>query len=135
MARTGIRASAIIIRKNKILLIHRFKDGKEYWVFPGGGIEDNESWDEAVIREVKEETNLDVLNHKLSFMNLNDIDNKEHPFYFCEVSDREAKMVGEETTRNTSENSYELQWVNLNDLISIKLVPENAKDKVVSLYN
>ncbi len=132
MARTGIRASAIIIRNEKILLIHRKKDGKEYWVFPGGGIEDNETWDEALIREVKEETGLDVKKHKLAFMNLNDIDNKEHPFYLCEVSNGKAEMIGEETKRNTSDNWYQLEWINVKDLSSFRLLPENAKEKVIA---
>lgn len=61
MARTGIRASAIIIRDNKILLVHRKKDGREYWVFPGGGIEDYEKPEETVKREVFEGTNLRIL--------------------------------------------------------------------------
>lgn len=30
------------------------------WVFPGGGIEKGEAPEEAIIREIKEETNLDV---------------------------------------------------------------------------
>lgn len=47
-----IRSSAIIIRDSKILLIHRKRPGREYWVFPGGGIEGNESSIEAVRREV-----------------------------------------------------------------------------------
>ena len=29
MVRTGIRASAIVVRDNKILLIHRKKEGRE----------------------------------------------------------------------------------------------------------
>ncbi len=33
-----IRAVGILIKKNKVLLIHR-KNEKEYWVFPGGGVE------------------------------------------------------------------------------------------------
>ena len=37
------RVSAIIINDGKILLIHRFRDGKEYWVLPGGGVEQSES--------------------------------------------------------------------------------------------
>ncbi|HEX6976852.1 MAG TPA: NUDIX domain-containing protein [Patescibacteria group bacterium] len=133
MARTGIRASAIIIKGGKILLIHRKKDGEEYWVFPGGGIEDNETWDEALIREVKEETALDVKKHKLSFMNLSDIDNKEHPFYICEVSEGEAKMIGEETQRNSPDNWYQLEWVELKNLSELRLLPENAKEKVIKL--
>lgn len=42
MSRTGIRAAGILIKDNKILLIHRTREGKEFWVLPGGGVEKNE---------------------------------------------------------------------------------------------
>jgi len=38
--------------------------GKGYWAPPGGGIETGETYEEAVIREVKEETNMKVLSQK-----------------------------------------------------------------------
>ena len=47
----------IIINKNKVLLI---KQTKGHWGFPKGHVEKNETEIETAIREVKEETNLDV---------------------------------------------------------------------------
>lgn len=47
----------IIIKDNKVLLI---KQTKGHWGFPKGHIEENETEVETAIREVKEETNLDV---------------------------------------------------------------------------
>ena len=55
-----MRAAAIILDRNRILLMHRIKEGKEYYVLPGGTIEKGESPEETVIREIKEETNLDA---------------------------------------------------------------------------
>jgi len=34
-----IKSMAIIIKDEKILLLHRINHGKEYYAFPGGGIE------------------------------------------------------------------------------------------------
>lgn len=53
-------ATACIIDKEnkKILFIHHKKLNK--WLFVGGHIEENEDPETAVIREVKEETNLDI---------------------------------------------------------------------------
>ena len=48
---------AIIINDGKVLLIHQTND---VWGFPKGHVEDGETEVETAIREVKEETNLDI---------------------------------------------------------------------------
>ncbi|MBK1880619.1 NUDIX hydrolase [Pelagicoccus mobilis] len=61
-ANTRPRVSAAVIRNNKLetlMVQHKRKDGTEYWQFPGGGLEKGESPDQAVLRELKEETGLD----------------------------------------------------------------------------
>lgn len=40
------------------------KSGNE-WGFPGGAIEQGETWQEAIVREVKEESNMKVLHQEL----------------------------------------------------------------------
>ena len=57
-----IRYQGAILKDDHILLIllHAMKMGKTYWLIPGGGIEEGETEEECVIREMKEETNLDV---------------------------------------------------------------------------
>lgn len=51
-------ASALIIDNNKVLLLYHKKLG--VWLYPGGHVEKNETPDQTLIREVKEETGLDV---------------------------------------------------------------------------
>ncbi len=135
MARTGIRSSAIIFKNNQILLIHRKKDGDEYWTFPGGGVEEGETWENTVIREVKEETSLEVLNCELAFMNKTYEGGNEHPFYLCEVKEGEAVLGGEEKEKNSEDNFYKLEWIDLSNLKSFNLLPENAKEEVIKKYS
>ena len=41
-----------------------------HWDFPGGHLKDDENWEEGAIREVKEETNLDISDLKeISYKN------------------------------------------------------------------
>lgn len=56
------RAQALIIEEGKILLAkhHDLTIDEVYWCLPGGGVEAGESPEQAVVRELKEETNLDI---------------------------------------------------------------------------
>jgi len=56
--KTDLVVGAFVIYNDKLLLIRHAKLDK--WLPPGGHIEENETYDEAVMREVKEETGLDV---------------------------------------------------------------------------
>src|SRR3989338_8691847 len=49
--------------KDSIVVV--YAENKGYWTLPGGGIEPGETYQEAVIREVKEESNMKVLHQEL----------------------------------------------------------------------
>ena len=49
------RYRAIIIKDGKLVVMERHKNGRHYWVFPGGGLEGNETPEECCAREVMEE--------------------------------------------------------------------------------
>jgi ADP-ribose pyrophosphatase YjhB (NUDIX family) len=57
-----LRYQGAIIREHHILLIRHQEhgSGRDYWVIPGGGRLEGEAEETCVIREMKEETNLDV---------------------------------------------------------------------------
>ncbi len=55
-----IRVAAIIVQDDSILLVRHVKDGQTYWLLPGGGVEFGESLEEALVRELQEEANLDI---------------------------------------------------------------------------
>ncbi len=68
-----VGVGVMILNDNKILLGHRSKDRKDTggifepdtWTLPGGKQEYNETVYETIIRETKEETNLDIKNPKV----------------------------------------------------------------------
>lgn len=55
----GVR---VLIRndKNELLMLRQHHENRDIWMVPGGSIEDGENSIQAAIREVKEETHLDV---------------------------------------------------------------------------
>lgn len=51
----------IVQKEGNVLIVKRKnKEGELLWQFPGGKVEQNETVEEAVVREIKEETNLKV---------------------------------------------------------------------------
>ncbi len=55
------RAGIILIEDNKVALIERHRGGVDYFVFPGGGVDEGETPEQAAIRETMEELGLEVL--------------------------------------------------------------------------
>lgn len=59
--RPAITVDAVIKRDDKILLIRRKNEPfKGHWALPGGFVKYGESTEDAIMREVKEEANLDI---------------------------------------------------------------------------
>ncbi|MBI2995904.1 MAG: NUDIX hydrolase [Candidatus Melainabacteria bacterium] len=67
--RPNFRVSIIVVNeKEEILLVQHKKASRYYWVLPGGRIEYGESFQDCAVRELKEETNLDIKFGKVVFL-------------------------------------------------------------------
>ena len=64
-----IRVAGILIQDAKILLAEHHKAGETYWVIPGGRVKFGETLKETLVREMKEETGLDVEVGKRTLIN------------------------------------------------------------------
>ena len=124
------RAAAVIIKNKKLLLFHRHKDGEVYYVLPGGGIEKNESPEEAVIREVKEELNLEVKNPKKLF----EFTNLGHREYYYLIKEFSGKLKAIGDSEGGGRIKDEVVWCNYDDLKEIRLLPEKAKTKLLKFF-
>ncbi len=125
-----IRVRAIIIANSSILLIHRVKAGKEYWVFPGGGVEDTDADEKAALeRECLEELGLIVRVGEL-FAELG-----LERFYICEViSGVLGSGRGLEFSRNpNASGTYKPEWVALKDLPATNLLPLEIKAQILDI--
>jgi mutator protein MutT len=55
-----VRAVAILIEDDKLAVIERHRAGRQYFTFPGGGVDAGETVEQAIVREVEEELGLRV---------------------------------------------------------------------------
>jgi len=128
------RASAVIIKGSKVLLIHRIDGDAEYWTFPGGGIETNETAEEAIKREIKEETNLNV--HKCSeiFEDVDVFASTHNTFFLCETQGGQIQLGGPEANMQSERNLHIIEWIEIEEVENLKLVPKSSKIKFLELF-
>lgn len=128
-----VSSRAIIIEDGKLLAMFRRKiknDGsvKEYYVIPGGGLEEGETLEENVIRELKEEFNVDI--EIIKFLGTEEYEDTIANYFLCKIVNGTPKLGGEELERMTSQNYYEIRYINLNDIDNYDI---NAKDIIKNL--
>lgn len=129
--RTNLRVAAIILHEGKLLTTKMTKKGFSYYVLPGGGVEMDEDIYEAIKREVKEETNLDVL--KLKLVYIKELKNEkigrgvEFYFYVEEYSGELRKGFDPEEKESILEAVELLDLGGLNDVV---FHPEELKEQL-----
>lgn len=116
---------ALINEANEILLSKRpnNKHLAGFWEFPGGKVESGETPEGALIREIKEELNIDINDKCIAPLSFSEFDYKEFQLllllYICRRWEGEPKSM---------ENN-ELKWVEPNMLKKYKMPP--ADDSLI----
>jgi ADP-ribose pyrophosphatase YjhB (NUDIX family) len=101
----------VIVNKGKIVLLKRGNEpGKGKWTIPGGLVDLGESVENAVIREAKEETCLDVEDPRLLDVVSNvDLDEQGKIKYHYVIIDYLVQVRG--GTLTAASDAAELRWV------------------------
>ena len=119
-----IVSRAITFINNNVLLIERYRLDNDtmlhYFTIPGGGVEVGETYEEAAIRETKEETccNIEIIKPL-------EIENypggKCHWFYAKYLSGNPT-LGGEEKERNNPLNSFKVVLIDMNDIDNVNIL-------------
>lgn len=92
-------AAAVIIKDSKILCVQRNENKYNYiskkWEFPGGKIEEDETIDETIVREIFEELNLKIQVNKFLLQV-----NHSYPDFNIVMDTFECEIIGGELSLN-----------------------------------
>lgn len=125
-----IRSGAIVEIDGKIALIKRVRNNHEYYVFPGGGIEEGETPEEAAIREIKEELGIDIEIEKL-LTTLTFNNRLQYYFIANYISGEFGTGEGEEFIHtNLDRGTYSPILVEKKDLKSFDIRPLEILDSI-----
>jgi len=112
------RAAAILIQNDNIALIERHRGGRHYFSFPGGGVDDGETAEQAVVREVDEELGLHVrvIRQVAEFWYRG---NRQMHFLVEQIGGEFGTGKGEEFSRafDASHGTYRPLWMPVSDLL------------------
>ena len=126
-----MRAGVILFnpQTKQILLIHRWKNGEEYFVIPGGGAESGETAVQSAQREIREELDWSLSEKQLqpafTFRNSQRLE-----IYFrATISHTSAPMIqGEEALRSHTQNIYQPEWLDIEAICGLNLRPSGLKN-------
>ena len=138
---TVIRMKALIINGDNILL------GNENNIlqFPGGHLEDKESFEDCLIREVMEETGIELKNEEIErpFMKVTFL-NKDWPevgknrkaeiYYYLIKTDKEPDLSRVSYTEHEKEGNFKIEKIPLSSSIEFikNNIQKNEKNKVIA---
>lgn len=122
----------VVVDSQGRLLIGERPQGKAYagqWEFPGGKVEPGEAVFEALVREFREELNLQVEAAHALFSCVHAYPDREVELHFWQVTDYRGEARGVE--------GQNLRWVHSDDLASVNFLEGNRAllEKICALVS
>lgn len=125
---------AIILKDDKLLVMHRNKFGHEFYALPGGGIDMGETAEQALIREIQEEAGITFTNPRLVIAeDAGEIFGLQQ-IYLCQyVSGEPALAPNSDEAKITAmgQNFYQPLWLPLDKLPQVELLPKELQQTLL----
>lgn len=126
--RSAVRA--IIIKDDALLVMHRNKFGMEYHVLIGGGVDMGETFEQALYREIQEETGVTVTNPRLVFTERAGEPYGTQYVFLCDYVSGEPELhpdSAEFGIHAMGKNLYQPVWLPLSDIPETTFRSESLK--------
>jgi len=114
--RVELTVLCMVYHENKILLQNRVKKDWKGYTFPGGHVEKDESFVDATIREIKEETGLTIKSLKLCGIKQFPIEDGRYIVLLFKTNQFTGKLI--------SSKEGKMSWIDRNDLKNLELVED-----------
>ena len=124
---------AIIFKEGKMVAMYRERDGRQYYTFPGGGIEENETEEECVKREVFEEFGLTIEPLKMVYIYENE--RSLEYFFTCKwLAGNIGDGAGEEYQADRNRGVYMQTEIEIANIPNLPLMPPEVVKALVEDY-
>ncbi|MDO9302728.1 MAG: NUDIX domain-containing protein [Anaerolineales bacterium] len=125
------RSAIVLIEDNKLALIERHRAGRHYFAFPGGGVDEGETPQQAAIREAEEELGIIVeIKQKVAEVFFNE--KPQYYFLAQKLSGEFGSGTGEEYGEyNPEHGTYHPVWMPLADVPNNNVLPRELAELVV----
>ena len=125
------RSGIILVEENKLALIERHRAGKHYFAFPGGGIDEGESPEQAAVREAEDELGI-IVEIKQKVAEVLFKGNNQYYFLAQKLSGEFGTGTGEEYGEyNPIHGTYHPLFMPLSDVPNSNVLPRELAELVV----
>ena len=129
------RAGIILIHEGKLALIERHRQGRHYFAFPGGGVDEGETDEHAAIREAEEELGIRVKIVKKAATILRNGRRNQVYFLVDWVDGEFGTGTGEEYGEvDPFHGTYKPVWMPLEEILEKNVVPHGLAELTVKSH-